>query len=147
MQSNNEKNVELPPPGRIINIPSVAPMADVNDGPINMTLKGIYAEFANSVKTIEMCDGEKVVMGFDATTLRLKCSPSSPQFVHELDMDSLCLALFPPNEWWANRNMLVNAVKDFGYVYGFKANSPKQCIRCSREGATTTKRNYISGSL
>ena len=54
---------------------------------------------------------------------------------------------YPPNEWWANRNMLVNAVKDFGNVYGFKANSPKQCIRCSREGATTTKRNYISGSL
>ena len=69
MQSNNEKNVELPPPGRIINIPSVAPMADVNDGPINMTSKGIHAEFANSIKTIEMCDAEKIVMGFDATTL------------------------------------------------------------------------------
>ena len=43
--------------------------------------------------------------------------------------------------------MLVQAVKDFGKLVGFKSTTNHNCIRCSREGSSSTTRKYAAGSL
>ena len=61
----------------------------------------------------------EVVTGWDASALRQSCLPSSPQYDQSINRGDICKVLFPPGQWWADKNMLLNALREYGKIFGF----------------------------
>ena len=89
----------------------------------------------------------EVVTGWDASALRQSCLPSSPQYDQSINRGDICKVLFPPGQWWADKNMLLNALREYGKIFGFNLASNHNYIKCTRYGESTTRRNFSSGAL
>ena len=86
-----------------------------------------------SVKIIDLCaelksydehdDGKSItniVSGFNTQLLFKKLTRSSDLFDVDIDIDELCKELFRAEEWWANRDLLFDALVSFGEIKGFR---------------------------
>ena len=98
-----------------------------------------------SIKIINLCselksydvhdDGNyvtNVVSGFNTTLLFKKLTRSSDLFDVDIDIDELCKELFRAEEWWANRDLLFNALVAFGEMKGFRVSKKHASIKCNR---------------
>ena len=113
-----------------------------------------------SIKIINLCselksydvhdDGNyvtNVVSGFNTTLLFKKLTRSSDLFDVDIDIDELCKELFRAEEWWANRDLLFNALVAFGEMKGFRVAKKHAYIKCNRYGKKEYIRNYEGGGL
>jgi hypothetical protein len=116
--------------------------------PVIMAAASIVSAIVAASKSIDDSpeDGP-VVTGWDNKELRRKCLPSSPSYNKSIDMHSLFSALFPAQEWWANRSMLYEAMKDCSILHGFRVTSNHAHICCNRHGKSTNKRKFTGGAL
>ena len=87
-----------------------------------------------------------VVTEWDSSELRRLCLKSSPGFTPSLNVLSLVKNLFPPNEWWASKKLLADALRDYAKIAGFRVATNHNHIRCSRHGERTTCLLYTSPS-
>ncbi len=87
------------------------------------------------------------VVSFNDSLLRKKCMKSSTHYNPRIDLNWLVQHTFPPNEWWANRGLLLDAVKHFGKLLGFCAIIKRNNIQCNRYGKQEYTRSYESGQL
>ena len=116
--------------------------------PVIMATASVVAALVAATKSID--DSPKdgpVVTGWDCKDLRSKCLRSSPSYDSSVEVFSLFPSLFPTFEWWSNKNMLYEAVKDCASVAGFRVTSNHGHICCNRYGKNVTKRKFIGGSL
>ena len=116
--------------------------------PVILAAASIVSAIVAASKSIDDSpeDGH-VVTGWDKKELRRKCLPSSPFYDKNIDMQSLFSSLFPAQEWWANRSMLYEAMKDCSILHGFRLTSNHAHICCNRHGKNTTKRKFTGGAL
>ena len=88
-----------------------------------------------------------VVSQFNQKLLFQICLPSSAMYDDGIDIDVLCKCIFRPDEWWSNRQLLVDALTSFGKVKGFKPTIKHNAIRCNRYGEKEYIRNYRGAGL
>jgi len=88
-----------------------------------------------------------VVSGFNTQQLFKKLTRSSNLFDVDIDIDELCKELFCAEEWWANRDLLFNALVSFGEIKGFRVAEKHAYIKCNRYGKKEYIRNDESGGL
>ena len=72
---------------------------------------------------------------------------TSPDFVSNIDLDELAQDIFPPGEYWANRDLLYSSISSFGQIHGFMPRKNSYRIVCSRSGTKVYKKNYIDEGL
>jgi len=113
-----------------------------------------------SVKIIDLCaelksydehdDGNSltnIVSGFNTQLLFKKLTRSSDLFDVDIDIDELCKELFRAEEWWANRDLMFNALASFGKIKGFRVAKKHAYIKCNRYGKKEYIINYEGGGL
>ena len=108
----------------------------------------VIAFISNSAKVVDDSpEGGSIVTGWDSSMLRSKCLRSSPGFDPSVTstMDELCKTIFPPDQWWAPKQLLLDALQDYAKIAGFRMTSNHNHIRCSRFGDCTTARKYSGG--
>ena len=66
--------------------------------------------FAQSLKTIDYSSGEGIVTEYDHALLEAKCRRSSGDFESSLDLDLIVKELFRADEWWANRELILQSL-------------------------------------
>jgi hypothetical protein len=116
--------------------------------PVVMAAASIVSAIVAASKSIDDSpeDGP-VVTGWDNKELRRKCLPSSASYDKSIDMLSLFSSLFPAQEWWSNRKMLYEAMKDCSIIAGFRVTTNHAHICCNRHGKSANKRKFTGGSL
>ncbi len=87
------------------------------------------------------------VVSFNDSLLRKKCMKSWTHYNPEIDLNLLVRNTFPPNEWWANRALLLDAVKHVSKLLGFHAILKHNNIQCNCYGKQEYARSYESGPL
>ena len=87
------------------------------------------------------------VVSFNESLLQKKCMKSSTHYDPHIDLNLLVRHTFPPNEWWANRGLLLDAVKHFGKLLGFHAIIKRNNIQCNCYRKQEYTRSYESGQL
>ena len=93
-------------------------------------------------------DEDLVIIAFNDTLLRRKCLASSEHYDESIDLSALIEAIFRPNEWWATRDLMYEALKKCGLVQGFTPKILSNTFRCNRSGEKEYKRtNYSAGKL
>jgi hypothetical protein len=60
------------------------------------------------------------VVSFKNALLCTKCIKSSPQYDSEMDLNVLVREIFTPNQWWASRSVLFEAVNTFSLLLSFR---------------------------
>ncbi len=87
------------------------------------------------------------VVSFNSGLLRSKCIKSSANYDPDIDPNLLVRHIFPPDQWWANRTLLLDALRDFGKLLGFRPVVKHNNIQCNRYGKKEYSRSYQSGQL
>ena len=108
----------------------------------------VIAFISSSAKVVDdSCEGGSIVTGWDSSVLRRKCLRSSSGYDPAVtsSMDELCKTIFPPDQWWASKQLLFDALQDYAKIAGFCMTSNHNHIRCSRYGDSTTARRYSGG--
>jgi hypothetical protein len=72
---------------------------------------------------------------------------SSTHYDPEIDLNLLVRNTFPPNEWWANRALLLDAVKHVSKLLSFRAILKRNNIQCNCYGKQEYAQSYESGPL
>ena len=88
-----------------------------------------------------------VVIRFDTDMLKRTCMRTSPHFLSNIDLVELVQDIFPPGEYWANRDLLYSSISSFGQIHGFMPCKNAYRIICSRSGTKDYKRNYKAHGL
>jgi hypothetical protein len=87
------------------------------------------------------------VVSFNDSFLRKKCMKSSTHYNPKIDLILLVRHTFPPNEWWTNRALLLDAVKHVSKLLGFCAILKCNNIQCNCYGKQEYAQSYESGPL
>ena len=103
--------------------------------------------FAQSLKTIDYSSGEGIVTEYDHALLEAKCRRSSSEFESSLDLDLIVKELFRADEWWANRELILQSLTLLGKVQGFRPAKNRNTIICNRQGDKEYDREYPGGGL
>jgi hypothetical protein len=72
---------------------------------------------------------------------------SSTHYNPKIDLNKLVHNTFPPNEWWANRALLLGAVKHVSKLFGFHAILKRNNIQCNQYGKQEYAQSYESRPL
>ena len=88
-----------------------------------------------------------VVIRFDTDMLKRTCMRTSPHFLSNIDLDELVQDIFPPGEYWANRDLLYSSISSFGHIHGFMPSKNSYRIVCSRSGTKVYTKKFKAGGL
>ena len=60
------------------------------------------------------------LVSFNSRLLWLKCIKFSANYNPDIDLNLLVRHIFPPNQWWANCTLLLDALRDFSKLLGLE---------------------------
>ena len=72
------------------------------------------------------------VVTFNSGLLRSKCIESSANYDSCIDLNLLDRHIFSPDQWWANHTLLLDALRDFGKLFGFCPVVKHNNLQCNR---------------
>ena len=76
-----------------------------------------------------------------------KCIKFSADYNPCIDLNLLVRHIFSPDQWWANRTLLLDALRDFGKLFGFHPVVKHNNLQCNRYRKKEYSHSFQSGQL